>query len=201
MYYEACREHSTSVLCRELEQMWLRCEGWYHDPAGGAEEEEGGEEARQKRFYYFCRSTGHSQWKLPFRLKTFQSPDVTLDSFVHVMLLNGVLNKRYDTIISLSLSVAVIVSMSGCSNWCPPCMNCFLSSFFHLSNLCVGFFLSTLSFICRICFIIQPTACVLPPSAWRPLAQHRDLLQGAGGHSRPSPKKQSVNQKEASSDK
>lgn len=90
MYYEACREHSMELVRRELGQMWLRCEGWYRDPSGGEEE------TPQKMTYYYCRTTKHSQWKKPFCLKTFQSADVTLDSFVHVMLLNQVLNKRYD---------------------------------------------------------------------------------------------------------
>jgi hypothetical protein len=84
MYYEACREHSTALLRKELGRMWLRCQGMFDD----------GDGVMESMTYYFNRQTGHSQWKLPFRLKTFLSADITLDSFVHVMLINGVLSAR-----------------------------------------------------------------------------------------------------------
>lgn len=82
MYYEACREHSLELLRRDLGRMWIRCSGFYDD----------GYDTLEEKTYFYNRVTGHSQWRLPFRLKTFHSADITLESFIHVMLVNGVLN-------------------------------------------------------------------------------------------------------------
>ena len=84
IYYEACRDHGIATLKRELGRMWIKCEGLYDD----------GDDTLEKMTYYYCRTTGHSQWKLPFRLKTFYTADITLESFVHIMLTNKIFSTR-----------------------------------------------------------------------------------------------------------
>jgi hypothetical protein len=84
MYYEACREYSMELLSRDLNRMWIRCQGFYDN----------GDDVLEQRTYYYNRVTGHSQWRLPYRQKTFNSADISLESFLHVMLVNEVLSSR-----------------------------------------------------------------------------------------------------------
>jgi len=82
LLYDACREKSMMTLRRDFEKMWVELEGLY--PDGNCE----GEMVNIK--YFYNRHTGHSQWRKPYRMKTFNNLEINIDSFIYVMLVNDI---------------------------------------------------------------------------------------------------------------